>query len=282
MGIGNAEYSKSRAPTVAGIFYPEEKSEVEAALAAYDSAAAGDGKGKEAAVALIVPHAGWELSGKVASDAFRAASGRKVSTVVVLGPMHRGRADGLFLTESEYFQTPVGDIPVDQTLCAELESCGTNFVVNDIPHLEEHSIEIVLPFVKRLFPAASLVPVLVSGAKSSVVRALANGLDFVFGPIADSVLFVVSTNLCANLEAGTARRHADDFLSRLEAGDVKGLVEGAAAGTLSACGTGACAALISTELIGARRPVVVSRSDSSDRADHDPRRLVRYAGIAYF
>lgn len=282
MGIGNAVYTKRRAPTVAGIFYPEGKSEAESALASFDSDSEGTSDGARSAIALIVPHAGWELSGKVASDAFRAASARKVSTVVVLGPMHRSRTEGLFLTESEYFETPLGDLPVDQTLCAELESCGTNFVVNDIPHLEEHSIETVLPFVKRLFPAASLVPILVSGSRPAVVRALANGLDYVFGPIADSVLFVVSTNLCANLEAETALRHAADFLELLDAGDAKALAEGAAAGTLSACGAGACAALISTELIGKKRPVVVSRADSSGRPDHDMRKLVKYAGLAYF
>lgn len=267
---------------MAGIFYPEESSEAMAALASFDAGKRTAPGAEDRATALIVPHAGWDLSGQVVADAFRSALGRSVSTVVVLGPMHHYRAEGLYLSESEYFQTPIGDLPVDLTLCAELESCGTNFVVNDIPHLAEHSIEIVLPFVKYFFPEASIVPILTSGAKPSVVRALSNGLDYVFSPIADSVLFVVSTNLCANLNTGTAERHTQAFLDCLTRGDPQALIDGSNSGTLSACGSGACAALISTELIRGRSPVIVSRADSSEHPDHDSRKLVQYAGIAYF
>ncbi len=266
---------------MAGIFYPEESKAAEAVLAGFEaetSAAAPAGS----ALALIAPHAGWELSGRLASAAFAAAAGRKVSTVVLLGPIHGGKPEGVFLTESEYFETPIGDVPVDSELCGELESCGTLFVTNDIPHLEEHSIEVLLPFVKRAFPSASIVPILVSGSRVPLVRTLSRGLDLVFGPIADSTLFVVSTNMCANLPPDAANAHADHFADLIAQGNPEPLLDALNGGTVSACGGALCAALMGTATLGIGTPVLIASAESSGRPDHDARRLVRYAAYAYY
>lgn len=283
MSIGSAGYVKRRSPTVAGIFYPEEPKDAEEALKAFESgrdrASAPNGN---AAIALIAPHAGWDLSGQVIADAFAAASGRTISTVALIGPLHEDSAEGLFLSESEYFETPIGDIPVDRGLSEELESCGTFFIVNDIPHLEEHSIEILLPFVRRSFPSAAIVPILIGGKRTQLVRMLARGLDLVFGPIADSTLFVVSTNMCANLAAKTANEHADLFSSCVTEGNSAQMIEGLSRGTLSACGAAGCAALLDTRLLDGRKAVTLSTADSSGRPEHDPRKLVRYASFAFF
>lgn len=282
MSISGAGFTKRRAPTVAGIFYPDDPQAAQAALAAFDAEKASEEPRSNQALAVIAPHAGWELSGSVAADAFKAAAGRRISTVVVIGPLHQDKAEGIFLSESEYFETPIGDLAVDRELCAELESCGTFFITNDIPHLEEHSIEILLPFIKRSFPAASIVPILTGGNRTSIIRSLSGGLDIVFGPIADSTLIVVSTNLCANLATATANAHAEKFLACLAAGDHAGLIESTGAGTISACGAAGCAALVGTELIGKKKPTPLSSSNTAERPDHDPKKLVRYASLAYF
>lgn len=279
MSMSSAGYAKRRSPTVAGIFYPDDPEAVETALSGFDSAKAETARG--AAAAIIAPHAGWDLSGQVAADAFRSAEGRDISTVVLIGPLHQDKNEGLFLSESDYFETPIGDIAVDKELCAELESCGTFFITNDIPHLEEHSIEILLPFVKRRFPRASIVPILTGGVRPSVVKTLARSVDLVFGPIADSTLIVVSTNLCANLASENANEHSERFLALLEQADHEALLEGARTGTISACGVAGCAALLQTELIGALPAMRLSLSDSSERQDYDPRKLVRYGAFSF-
>ncbi len=281
MSNSSAGYTKRRYPTVAGIFYPEEAKEVEAALERFEGEASG-GEKSGTASAIIAPHAGWDLSGKVAADAFRAASGREISTVLMIGPLHQDRSEGLFLSESEYFETPIGDLPVDRELCAELESCGTFFVTNDIPHLEEHSIEILLPFIKRYFPKASIVPVLVGGSRTSIVRTLASAIDLVFAPIADSTLIVVSTNLCGSLAAEIADAHAARFREYLDRADHAAMLESVRSGEISACGAAGCAALMATALFHDRRAVALSSSDSAERPDHDPSKKVRYGSFAYF
>lgn len=283
MESGNAGYLKLRAPTVAGIFYPEGAKEADAAVAALErDAACRIPAGTRKATAVIVPHAGWELSGATATAGVAAAEDREIRTLVIIGPHHQGTEDGIFLSESDYFRTPSADIGVDRELCAELESCGTRFIVNDIPHLEEHAIEVVLPFFAHAFPGASLVPILVRGYKSSLIDTLSRAIDYVFDPIKESTLFVVSTNLCDNRQAPTARAHSDRFMSLLLAGDAEGIRSAIADGSISACGASACAALLRTELVGSKKAELIAASDSTGRPDHDSRMLVRYASIAYF
>jgi AmmeMemoRadiSam system protein B len=153
-------------------------------------------------------------------------------------------------------------------------------VTNDIPHLEEHSIEVLLPFVKRAFPSASIVPILVSGP-GSLVRTLSAGWtclrpDRRFNP------FVVSTNMCANLPPDAANAHADHFADLIAQGNPEPLLDELNGGTVSACGGALCAALMGTATLGIGTPVLIASAESSGRPDHDARRLVRYAAYAYY
>ncbi len=270
----NATGTRKRASIMADIFYPEDASAATAALESYDSEEQG------AAVAIIAPHAGWDISGRVTGSAFGAASGRKVSTVVVIGPLHASREEGLFLSDSEWFETPIGDIAVDLALCEELATCGTSFVSNDIPHLEEHSIEILLPFIKRAFPEAAIVPILIGGSRPSAVKALSRSLDLVFGPLVDETLFIASTNLSAHMKTAEANHHADEFLRLIRNMDGEGTLAALAAGKISACGAAACAALLGCRLLSGTNARVVSES-SSDRKGGASEKLVRYAAVAF-
>jgi AmmeMemoRadiSam system protein B len=280
---GASEYVRRRSPVVAGIFYPDDPAEARKALASFDAGMAETQyeTSVDTPAAIVAPHAGWDLSGSVAADAFRSAKHRNISTIVIIGPLHRGREEGLFLSDSEIFETPLGEILVNLELSAELESCGTAFMTNDLPHLEEHSIEILLPFIKSYYPEARIVPVLVSGARPSIARSLALGLDLVVGPIAGSTLIVVSSNLCDNLSTDSANRHSRNFLALLDQKDSDGMLAALASGDISACGTVACAALMQTRLLEDRPAQLRSVSDSTSRPDHDPRKLVRYAALSF-
>lgn len=271
---------KTRFPVVADIFYPGSPDEMARQLEAHRKFALRFPPGE--ARAIVAPHAGWEYSGDLAAAAFRAAEGRAVSTLVIIGPIHRPREEGIFLSESERFETPIGDVAIDLDLCGELESCGTSFITNDIPHLEEHSIEVVLPFAQRYFPGASVVPILVGGANPALVRSLARGLDVTLRSISDRTLVVVSTNLCDHLGEEQARAHADGFLDLFTRRDSEGLLRAHAERSVSACGIAACAALAECELLDGTSCDVIARGDSKGHRPEGEREkgVVQYAALA--
>src|SRR5208337_1090525 len=151
--IGQA---KMRDATVAGIFYPDDPSELEDRVAALLEAAKPEVSN---AKAIVSPHAGLDYSGDLSALAWKSAATRRIETVLVLAPLHRAEESRVYLPESDYFEMPTGRVSVDRDLVDELRDCGTIMSENDIPHFEEHGIELQLPFMIAQFPAACLVPV---------------------------------------------------------------------------------------------------------------------------
>ena len=102
-----------RPPAVAGLFYPQDANELQAAVSELLA-------GARACLAqrpkvLIAPHAGYVYSGPVAASAYvelheRAA---EIDRVVLLGPAHRVALRGIGVASVDEFATPLGPIPLD-------------------------------------------------------------------------------------------------------------------------------------------------------------------------
>ncbi|MDR1277496.1 MAG: AmmeMemoRadiSam system protein B, partial [Treponema sp.] len=203
---------KVRSPMVGGMFYPEDDTEARARISGFGVKRKTGGH----AGAIVAPHGAWDISGKIAGDAFFAAGGRfspgggaGVSRVVALGPIHGAVGPGVFLSDSDYFETPLGRLPVDLRMGDEILSRDSRFELNDIPHLREHSLEVLLPFIKYCFPETSIVPILMGGSQPALISALAAVLRTVFEPLMSDTLLVVSCNLSVNNDAGRAKTQAE-------------------------------------------------------------------------
>ncbi|MCL2761800.1 MAG: AmmeMemoRadiSam system protein B [Treponema sp.] len=259
-----------RPPVVDGLFYPENAASV---LAYMQDIGLERGKGGRAQ-AIIAPHGAWELSGSLAGAAFASAGGRtgrkSPSRVVIMGPIHDSRAEGLFLTHSHSFQTPLGDIPVDHIASGWLESYSSLFQVDDIPHLYEHSIEVLLPFVKYYFPQAAIVPVLMGRPQKGSVAVLAQALRAIFEPIMANTLLVVSVNFAT---------HPEECLRLFEDGEYAALSQALQDGRIASCGGSLFAALLQSGLMHTARPCIAS--DSLLSAWGEQERTVYYSALAF-
>jgi AmmeMemoRadiSam system protein B len=160
-----------RPPAVAGSFYPATPERLAALvrrqLEEADPRFPGP-PGLPSPVGLLVPHAGLEFSGVVAAAAWRtiartAATDHRPLTIVILGTNHRAAwLDGIGIWDEGAWRTPLGDVAVDTDLAGAIEALGPPFVVDRDAHSGEHSIEVQLPFVQALEPAARLVALAVS------------------------------------------------------------------------------------------------------------------------
>jgi hypothetical protein len=232
----------------------------------------------EGASALLVPHAALEYAGNVIAAAMKAASDRRIERVVVLAPVHRDPPEGFVLPESHFFQCPLGDVEIDRVGVDELLGCGTVFTRNDIPHLEEHSIEILLPFLRHMFPEARLVPILTGGAGKRAVVALARALELCFGSESDRTLFVASANVASSFPRGRGTAEEADRLLELVAGRRwEDILDQTDRGMLSCCGARALASLLAFGTI-ASCARVLSRSSSADESGE---RVVHYAAVSF-
>jgi AmmeMemoRadiSam system protein B len=269
----------------AGLFYPENKASIQEQLEFFGLKSGSGGN----AQAIISPHGAWDISGAVAASAFHAAAGRvkgaspetAVRTVVLLGGIYDSGMTGLFLSESDYFETPIGDLPVDSGLCSELASCSTLFVISDIPHLGEYALEVQLPFVKHCFPGASIVPVLMgAGASHSVlISALANALKLVFESRLDSTLFVVSTNISRHDDEKTALFQAEACVKMLTETRTEEFLRALEQGEMNSCGCPVAAAFLGSRLLEGRPGKLVPGSLVKTKGED--RKTIYYGGIFF-
>jgi AmmeMemoRadiSam system protein B len=184
-----------RKPAVAGTFYPADP----IALASLvDDLLAGAPPAGPLPWALVVPHAALVYSGKVAARAYRTLD-VSVRRVVLVGPAHYVALEGMAVPRSDGFVTPLGEVPVDTGL--RDRALGVDGVkADDDPHRPEHSLEVQLPFLQRILPECSVLPVVVGDATDVAVERLLECL----GDIPDT-LVVVSTDLSHHLADPVAR-----------------------------------------------------------------------------
>ena len=251
-----------RAPVVNGIFYPDNREVLIRQLKSWGLKEGSTGYWKQsletrfpAASAILAPHGAWDLSGSVAGTAF-AEIQKDPSTIIdrvlLLGTIHNRTEEGIYLSESAFFETPLGDLPVDGKLNEELASCSPNIKIYDIPHLSEHSLEVLLPMVKYCFPSARIVPLLMAGSKSSLISCLAKTLGLVLEKYMEKSLFVISSNVSCNPDPVLALSLAQEFCSLVTDRDVRNYLGRLAAGHISACGGALVGALFESGLLGSK------------------------------
>jgi len=246
-----AQRKRIRSPVGAGVFYPDDKKTL---LAYIKSFGMDEGCGGSAQ-AIIAPHGAWRFSGTLAANAFFSAMGRSrsIKRVVILGPIHDRREEGIFLSNSYYFQTPLGKIPVDQKITEEFEFYGSFCEINDIPHLGEHSIEILLPFIKYCFPDASIVPVLMGQPNEYYITDLAKALKAVITPVLEETLLVVSCNLSSNNDVTKARLLAEESLRLFSVKNAATLASAIISGEVNPCGGALVVSLFESGLLEGKR-----------------------------
>lgn len=154
-----------RSTAVAGSFYPASVGALNALLDdCFNVSQLGPRGIVKPSIGLIagmVPHAAPVYSGPCAAH-FYSRLDPSVRRVVLLGVNHRGRGHRAALSPWERWRTPLGDIEVDQALNTYLESRLGYLIRDPTAHVEEHSIEIQLPFLQRVLGRPKILPISLS------------------------------------------------------------------------------------------------------------------------
>lgn len=209
-----------RSAAVAGMFYPSDPHELEMQIDAFLHNAE---KAPASPKAMIVPHAGYIYSGPVAASAYAALAENRhtIRRVVLIGPDHRVGFQGIAAPSADWFETPLGRIPVDQQAIDTLEGVERF----DRAHLLEHSLEVHLPFLQKTLDAFTLVPLVVGQVEAGEVAAV---LEQLWG--GEETLIVVSSDL--------SHYHDYDTASRIDHKTTRAIEEltGSDIGPQEACG----------------------------------------------
>jgi len=218
-------------------------------------------------VAVIAPHAGHKYSGPVAGYAFAAVRGRSYDLVAVLSPMHQHYYEPLLTTAHAAYATPLGEIPVDKEVIADLDAHlrrrlgeGLTPVACD----QEHSLEIELPFLQRALAGEfKLLPVMVRSQSAKVCQIL--GVALAETLRGKNALVVASTDLSHFYTQKEAVAFDTEMLRRIESFSPEDVFRAEKEEQGFACGLGALTAVLwATKALGADTVKVLRHATSGD------------------
>jgi MEMO1 family protein len=253
--------NSTRPAAVAGSWYPASPGALARDVDGYLADAAADPAtlhGRLAAV--IAPHAGLMFSGPVGAHAYKAAAhGGPFDSVILSGPSHFVAFDGVALYPSGAFDSPLGPASIDERLADELLSASPLVRAMPAAHAREHSLEMQLPFIRRLLPDAAIVPLLMGHQTRETIVGLADALARVAAGSGTRVLLVASTDLSHYFDARTAEaldRRVADCVAACDPDRLLQLFEEypeGERGRFVACGGGpAIAVMLAARALGAR------------------------------
>ena len=261
-----------RPAAVAGSWYPASSGALTREVDEYLAAASEPPAGKVAAI--VAPHAGIMFSGPVAAFAYKAAARGNWDEAVLVGPSHFVGFEGVAAYPEGVFETPLGPARIDGPLVDRIARAP---VVRSMPsaHAREHSLEMQLPFLRRLLPDVRIVPLLMGYQRRDTIIELASALVDALG--GRRALLVASTDLSHYFDARTAASLDGRVQARVAALDPEGLLDlfeqypEHERGRYVACGGGPMiAVLMAARALGARDARVLKYAHSGEiSGDYD-------------
>ena len=266
----------SREPAVAGHFYPDDPDTLRTTVRGF--LASGPEKAA-AAVAILVPHAGYAYSGPVAGVTFASVSMPRV--LVILCPNHTGTGEPIAVANRGVWRTPLGPATINETLAdLLLEKCEPARA-DERAHRHEHAVEVQLPFLQVALPEFTFVPICVGTGNLAQLTRLGNDLAAVIADFDEPAAIIISSDMSHYLPAPLAREKDMMAIDRILAMDPVELFQTVQRHDISMCGISpAVAGMTAAGALGARSVRLIAYGHSGE-SNGDFDRVVGYAGLHF-
>ncbi|EKD30701.1 MAG: hypothetical protein ACD_77C00487G0011 [uncultured bacterium] len=190
--MNSTSESFDRKPAVAGMFYPAEPDKLQQTLESLFAAALP--KQCSNVRAIICPHAGYIFSGGVAASAFNQIDkNTNYKRVFIIASSHQVSFEGAAIYCDGDFLMPYGREKVDTEFGKMLVSGFPEiFTSHTGPHINEHSLEVQLPFLHYVLKTNyCIVPIIIGASDPRICNNIALVLKPYFTP---DNLFIISSD----------------------------------------------------------------------------------------
>ena len=225
---------KARKTAVSGMFYEREKPALEAQLDNFLTIDYSSEVDDSNIVGAVVPHAGYLYSGNVAAYAYKAIQKAKPQLVVVFGPSHNKYFKGIAISDNEAFKTPLGNVDVNLPVAQKLV-INPLIQLTDKLDINEHSIEVQIPFIKKVCPSAKIIPALVGEISLEELDSIAATFVDVLSSYS-KVVFVASSDLSHFHEYEKATSMDKALIELLEENSIDKIITSISSKEIEACG----------------------------------------------
>jgi len=231
-------------------------------------------------IGVIVPHAGYIYSGPIAAWAYKViAENGKPDSFIIIGPNHSGMGSPLAIMRKGLWRTPLGYAKVDSELGDALLSSLDILEDDYTAHLNEHSIEVQLPFLQYLFGEVKFLPISLMIQDREVSILLGEAISKI---IKDRrVVVIASTDFTHYESYERAYKNDSLIIDRIIDLDIDGFFKTYYSRRISLCGPGPTGTLITiAKLLDAKQVLKLKYATSGDTSG-DMSFVVGYSSIAF-
>lgn len=193
-----------REPVVAGTFYEKSKEGLLKQILELKKDAPVE---KVLAKGIMVPHAGYMYSGKVAAETFNSVE--IPDTVIILGPNHTGVGVPVSIYGEGAWKTPLGDLQIDKNMASDIMKAAGITHQDRTAHAREHSIEVQIPFLQQINSSIKFVPISLAQPSRDELKLLAKALAHVLD---DSQALIVASSDLTHYEPADVVKKKDKMV----------------------------------------------------------------------
>lgn len=273
--------AKVREPAVSGLFYPDDPKTLRKLIQRFlDEAQAPEKMGE--VIGLVSPHAGYIYSGSVAAYGYKALVGKNYDSAVIIGPSHRAYFHGISVFTSGFYRTPLGIVEIDSDLSQRIIDLGEGLVSEDSsPHIQEHSLEVQIPFLQVIFDNLKIVPIVMGVQERGTWRRTASILASISTEAKKKILLIASTDLSHYYPYEKARQLDSLVLKNIEDFDVESMERDFETERFEACGGGPMiSVMLASKMLGAEKGIVLRYATSGDTSG-DRTSVVGYVSAVF-
>ena len=198
---------------------------------------------------------------------------------MVVGPNHRGLGSPIALMGSGEWVTPLGRVEIDEELAKRIFRASDTIDLDEVAHMNEHSIEIQLPFLQYIYGSDfKFIPICMGFQDLEVSRKVGKALGTALGDV--NAVLVASSDLSHYVPQKTAEEKDRMVIDAVLSLDEESLQSTVRSHRISTCGYGPVSAiLVASKMMGARSAELLSYRTSGDITG-DYSAVVGYCSIA--
>jgi len=151
-----------------GSWYPANPSECEDEIKRFLKEAVSISTPGDKLTGGIVPHAGWYFSGSIACNVISCLKDDAFLDAFIIFGMHLHPGSSSYLMKEGAWETPFGEILVEEAIAGELASRFSFKIEKRGSFTRDNTIELQLPFVKYFFEHTKIVPIGVPPSKEAI------------------------------------------------------------------------------------------------------------------
>ncbi len=263
-----------------GHFYPSQKIMLNNMLERFLNNVEKENASREL-LGFIVPHAGYVYSGQVAAYVYKQIQGMDFDTVILIGPSHRVRFNGVSVGYYDKYTNVLGDVFVDKKLAEML--MGEYKTVKFLPqvHEQEHSLEVQLPFLQKTLDEFKILPLVMGNYNVDICKNLGRVLHKLTKN--KKVIFIASSDLSHYYSYERALKIDQRTIKGIKNLNMESFLNGVKKGKYELCGAGAVGVLLSLAENMERVDIkLLNYSNSGDVSIGNKSNVVGYSSIVLF